>query len=80
MLLGVGSGDVAVNPMLLVMGRRRIMGSPAGSRKDLRDALEFAAKCALRPRVTRYSLERAGEALTAMHDRALRGRAVLVMN
>jgi D-arabinose 1-dehydrogenase-like Zn-dependent alcohol dehydrogenase len=79
-LLGAGPGDVAVNPMALVMGRRRIMGSPAGSRKDLRDALEFAAKYDVRPRITRYSLEQAGEALTAIHDRSLRGRAVLVMN
>ena len=79
-LLGVGPGDVTVNPMVLVMGRRRIMGSPAGSRKDLHDALAFAAKYAVRPRVTRFSLERAREALTAMHDRALRGRAVLVMS
>jgi D-arabinose 1-dehydrogenase-like Zn-dependent alcohol dehydrogenase len=78
-LLGAGPGDVTVNPMALVMGRRRIMGSPAGSRKDLRDALAFAAKHAVRPRVTQFSLARASEALTAMPDRALRGRAVLVM-
>ena len=78
-LLGAGPGDVSVNPMALVMGRRRIMGSPAGSRKDLRDALAFAANYAVRPRVTPFPLERAGEALSAMHDRALRGRAVLMM-
>ncbi len=78
-LLGAGPGDVTLNPMVLVMGRRRVMGSPAGSRKDLRDALAFAAEYDVRPRVTRYSLEQAGEALGAMHDRALRGRAVLAM-
>jgi D-arabinose 1-dehydrogenase-like Zn-dependent alcohol dehydrogenase len=49
-------------------------------RYDLRDALECAAKHGVRPRVTRYPLERAGEALAAMHGRSLRGRAVLVMN
>ncbi len=80
MLLGAGPGDVTVNPMALVMGRRRIMGSPAGSRMDLRDALAFAAKYAVRPRVTRFALEQAGEALSAMHNRTLRGRAVLVTN
>ena len=78
-LLGAGPGDVTLNPMVLVMGRRRVMGSPAGSRKDLRDALAFAAEYDVRPRVSRYSLEQAGEALGAMHDRALRGRAVLAM-
>jgi D-arabinose 1-dehydrogenase-like Zn-dependent alcohol dehydrogenase len=60
--------------MALVMGRRRVMGSPAGSRQDLREALAFAAEHDVRPRVTRYSLEGAGEALSVMHSRALRGR------
>jgi alcohol dehydrogenase len=78
-LLGAGPGDVSLNPMALVMGRRRVMGSPAGSRKDLRDTLAFAAEHGVRPRVTRFPLERANEALRAMHERALRGRAVLVM-
>ena len=78
-LLGAGPGDLSVNPMVLVMGRRRVMGSPAGSRKDLRDTLEFAAEHGVRPRVTSYPLERATEALRAMHKRALRGRAVLVV-
>lgn len=78
-LLGAGPGDVTLSPMVLVMGRRRVMGSPAGSRQDLREALAFAAEHDVRPRVTRYSLEGAGEALSAMHSRALRGRAVLTM-
>jgi D-arabinose 1-dehydrogenase-like Zn-dependent alcohol dehydrogenase len=43
-LLAVGPGDVSLNPMALVIGRRRVMGSPAGSRKDLRDTLAFAAE------------------------------------
>jgi alcohol dehydrogenase, propanol-preferring len=79
-LLGAGPGDVSLSPMALVMGRRRVMGSPAGSRKDLRDTLAFAADHGVRPRVTRFPLERANEALRAMNERALRGRAVLVMD
>jgi propanol-preferring alcohol dehydrogenase len=78
-LLGAGPGDVSLNPMALVMGRRRVMGSPAGSRKDLRDTLAFAAEHGVRPRVMRFPLDRANEAIRAMRERALRGRAVLVM-
>jgi propanol-preferring alcohol dehydrogenase len=78
-LLGVGPGDVSLNPMALIMGRRRVMGSPAGSRKDLHDTLDFAAKHGVRPRVTRFPLGDATEALAQMHDGRLRGRAVLVI-
>jgi PIN domain nuclease of toxin-antitoxin system len=62
----------------LINGRRRVMGSPAGSRKDLRDTWEFAAAHGVRPRVTRMPLEAAGEALALMHDRRVRGRIVLM--
>ncbi len=78
-VLGAGPGDVSLNPMLLVMGRRRVMGSPAGSRKDLHDALEFAAKHGVRPRVAPFPLDDAAEALAQMHRGSLRGRAVLAI-
>jgi len=79
-VLGVGPGEVAVNPMVLAMGRRRLMGSPAGSRKELRETLEFAATHGIRPQVTPLPLANAGEALAQMHEGRIRGRAVLVMN
>ena len=72
--------DIAVNPIDLIMGRRRLMGSPAGSRQDLRDVLEFAATHNVRPKVTRMPLEAAGKALTEMQEGRVHGRAVLVMN
>jgi alcohol dehydrogenase len=78
-LLGAGPGELTLNPMALIMGRRRVMGSPAGSRKDLHDTLEFAAKHGVRPRVKPFSLTAATEALAQMHDGRLRGRAVLAI-
>ncbi|MDP8950862.1 MAG: zinc-binding dehydrogenase [Actinomycetota bacterium] len=42
-VLGVADGEISASPMDLVSSRRRLMGSPSGSRKDIRDALEFAA-------------------------------------
>lgn len=78
-VLGVGSGEVRLDPMALVMARWRVMGSPAGSRNELQDALDLAAACRLKPRVERFPLERAEEALGKLHEGRLRGRAVLVM-
>ncbi len=77
--LGAPPENIAVSPFDLIMGRRRLMGSPAGSRKDLRDVLEFSAAHNIRPTVTHMPLEDAGKALTEMHKGKIRGRAVLVM-
>jgi alcohol dehydrogenase, propanol-preferring len=77
-VLGAPPNDIAVNPIELIMGRRRLMGSPVGSRKDLRDVLEFAATHGVRPKVTRIPLEDVGKALTQMHEGRVHGRTVIV--
>ena len=79
-LLGISPGEIAVNPWDLCMGRRRLMGSPAGSRRELRETLQFAGAHKLHPRVKRYPLEAANDALEEMHQGSLCGRAVIVMN
>jgi propanol-preferring alcohol dehydrogenase len=79
-VLGVGPGSLNFDPMQLIMGRRRILGSPAGSRRELRETLDFAAAHGIRPRLTRLPLRKAGEALEQMHRGVLRGRAVLMMD
>ena len=78
-VLGAPPNDIAVNPMELIMGRRRLMGSPAGSRKALQDTLEFAATHDVRPKVTCVPLEDADKALKEMHLGRMHGRTVLVM-
>jgi D-arabinose 1-dehydrogenase-like Zn-dependent alcohol dehydrogenase len=80
MVLGAPADNIAVSPMDLIMGRRRLMGSPAGSRKDLRDVLRLAATRGVRPKVTRMPLNDARKALQKMHEGKIRGRAVLVMD
>ena len=79
-VLGVGPGSLNFDPMQLIMGRRRIMGSPAGSRRDLRETLDFAAANGIRPRITRFPLRKASEVLERMHAGGIRGRAVLMMD
>lgn len=79
-VLGVGPGSLVLDPMQLIMGRRRVMGSPAGSRRELRETLDFAAAHHIRPRTTRFPLRKVGEALDQLHAGSLRGRAVLMMD
>ena len=77
-VLGVGAGSLNFDPMQLIMGRRRVMGSPAGSRRELRETLDLAATHGIRPRTTRLPLRSAAEALERMHAGSIRGRAVLM--
>jgi D-arabinose 1-dehydrogenase-like Zn-dependent alcohol dehydrogenase len=79
-VLGAPAGNIAVSPMELIMGRRHLMGSPAGSRKDLRDVLEFAATHGVSPSVTCMPLGEAEQALKRMHEGKIHGRIVLVMD
>ncbi|HKV27434.1 MAG TPA: alcohol dehydrogenase catalytic domain-containing protein, partial [Candidatus Acidoferrales bacterium] len=79
-VLGVGPGSIEVNPIELVMGRRRVLGSPAGSLKELRECMGLAAKHGIRPKIRKRPLEAAGEALQEMCAGHMNGRAVLVMN
>jgi len=77
-VVGVGPGNLSIDPMVLIMGRRRLMGSPAGSRKALREALAFARAHGLRPKTRRFPLAQAGEALAGMQTGHMTGRAVLI--
>ena len=77
--LGVGAGNIQLNPMDLVGGRRRVMGSPSGGRSDLRATLSFSAHNKVLPRITQFPLADAGKVLQLMHDGKIRNRAVLVL-
>jgi propanol-preferring alcohol dehydrogenase len=78
-VLGVGPGNITVSPMDLLGGRRHLMGSPSGSRKDIRATLDFSAHHRVLPHITKFSLEEAGKALELMHAGKLSGRAVLML-
>jgi D-arabinose 1-dehydrogenase-like Zn-dependent alcohol dehydrogenase len=78
-VLGAAAGEISVSPMDLIGARRHLIGSPSGSRKDIRDALQFAATHDVRPRITRRPLEDAADVLNEMHERRLRGRVVLTV-
>lgn len=62
----------------LLWGERQIRSVANMTRADARDFLEIAAKINLKPRVTKFKLEQANEALFALKNDAIDGAAVLV--
>jgi|SRR5579859_6567204 len=79
-VVGVGPGNIAINPMDLTMGRRRLIGSPAGSRKELMECLNLAAHHKIRPTIRKFSLDQAAEAFAEMESGHIGYRAVLMPN
>ncbi len=79
-LLGLGAGEVKTAPSDLISKRRKLMGSPSGSRHDLRATLDFSAQNHVVPRITKIPLQDAGKTLDKMHQGKLRGRAVIVFD
>jgi D-arabinose 1-dehydrogenase-like Zn-dependent alcohol dehydrogenase len=77
-VLGVGEGQIQIDPVTMVMGRRRMLGSPAGSRQELKETIRFAAEHGIRPRIKTFPLSRAAEAFEAVRNGQLACRAVLV--
>lgn len=76
-VLGVAEGEVSAAPHELVSFRRRVVGSPSGSRRGLRAALRVAAANNVRPDRTDVSLGDVADVFAKMHDSELSGRAVI---
>jgi propanol-preferring alcohol dehydrogenase len=62
----------------LLWGERQIRSVANMTRTDARDFLHLAAEINLRPKVTRFSLDQANEALAAVKSDAIDGAAVIV--
>ena len=62
----------------LLWGERQIRSVANMTRTDARDFLQLASAINLRPKVTRFSLEQANEALAAVKNDAIDGAAVIV--
>jgi len=79
-LIGVTADELSLAPTDFILGERRVIGSLIGSRTDIQDALAFAVAHGIKPQITKFSLEQAGDAIGQMQDGSLRGRAVIVMD
>jgi propanol-preferring alcohol dehydrogenase len=76
-VIGVAEDPLEVNGILLIMGRRSIVGWPAGSSIDSQDTLAFSMLTGVRPMTEVFPLERAAEGYERMMSGKVRFRAVL---
>jgi D-arabinose 1-dehydrogenase-like Zn-dependent alcohol dehydrogenase len=79
-VLGVALDEISLAPLDIVLGERRVVGSLIGSRGDIQQALGLAVSHGIRPRLTRFPLDAAGEAIARMQEGKMHGRGVLVMD
>jgi propanol-preferring alcohol dehydrogenase len=71
---------ITLDYFALCLRRQRLMGSPSGSRKELRETLDLAATHGIRAKTKCVPLETAGEALAELGATHPAGRIVLVMD
>jgi D-arabinose 1-dehydrogenase-like Zn-dependent alcohol dehydrogenase len=76
-VLGAAHESIEVPPLLLISGRRRIMGWPSGTSADSQDTLAFSARNGVRPMDEVFPLDRAAEAYERMMSGKARFRVVL---
>ncbi len=76
-LLGVAQEPIEVPSLLMVGGRRSIVGWPSGSSRDSEDTMAFSTQSGVLPMVETMPLERAAEAYERMMSGAARFRMVL---
>ena len=77
-LIVIGASDepIQVPPMLIIQGRRSMLGWPAGTSIDSQDTLSFSVLSGVRPMTEVYPLEQATEAYEQMMSGKARFRAV----
>jgi alcohol dehydrogenase/propanol-preferring alcohol dehydrogenase len=76
-VLGAAHEPLEVPPLLLISGRRGVVGWPSGSSIDSQDTMEFCARTGVRSMNELYPLERAAEAYERMMSGKARFRVVL---
>jgi D-arabinose 1-dehydrogenase-like Zn-dependent alcohol dehydrogenase len=76
-IIGVSNEPIEIPPLLLLSGRRSVVGWPSGSSVDSDDTLSFAMHSKVRSVNQIFPLERAQEAYDLMISGKVRFRAVL---
>ncbi|HWG70679.1 MAG TPA: alcohol dehydrogenase [Steroidobacteraceae bacterium] len=79
MVIGVSMQPIEVPPLLMVGGRRSIVGWPSGTSSDSEDTLDFSVMANVRPMIETFPLQRASEAYERMMSGKARFRVVLDM-
>ena len=78
-VLGVSPEPIEVPSMMIVGGRKSVIGWPSGTSMDSQDTLAFSAQSGVSPMIETMPLERAADAYARMMSGAARFRMVLTM-
>jgi D-arabinose 1-dehydrogenase-like Zn-dependent alcohol dehydrogenase len=76
-VIGASPEAIEVSPLLLISGRRSILGWPSGTSIDSEDTMAFSTMTGIRPMIETLPLERAAEAYDRMMSGDARFRMVL---
>jgi D-arabinose 1-dehydrogenase-like Zn-dependent alcohol dehydrogenase len=76
-VLGAAHEPLEVSPLLLISGRRSVVGWPSGSAMDSQDTMAFSARTGVRSMNEIFPLERAAEGYERMMSGKARFRVVL---
>ena len=76
-MIGVSDESIEVPPTLFILGRRSVVGWPAGTSIDSQDTLSFSVLSGVRSMNQVFPLESAAEAYDLMMTGKARFRAVL---
>ncbi|GHO89755.1 alcohol dehydrogenase catalytic domain-containing protein [Dictyobacter formicarum] len=79
-IMGFDATPLTANPGVMIHNRMHIVGSPSGSRQDLRDTLEFCAIHGIVPDITPITLEQAPDILAKLEAGTMKGRAVIIFS
>jgi D-arabinose 1-dehydrogenase-like Zn-dependent alcohol dehydrogenase len=76
-IVGVPDKPLDIDTVPMILGRRSIVGWPAGTGMDSEDTLNFSALASVKPMIETFPLEKAAEAFDRMMSGKARFRAVL---
>jgi D-arabinose 1-dehydrogenase-like Zn-dependent alcohol dehydrogenase len=76
-VVGAADEPLEVSPLLLIMGRRSVIGWPSGTSLDSQDTLAFSALAGVRPVTEVFPLERAADGYERMMSGEARFRVIL---
>lgn len=79
LLIGVPPEPLALSVSDVILRELTVRGSVAGTRQDLREALDFVAGGRVKPVVETVPLEQVNAAMNAVRERRVKGRLVLRM-
>lgn len=75
-LIAMPKGEISLDVVYLVLNRITIRGSIVGTREDMREAIDFAARGLVKCDIQVRALEEVNEVIEEMMDNKIKGRVV----